>query len=107
MISVSVKVVVKIKTHILCSTTFPYNPTICEIILKNIIEQDMRIASWITKATDIRSEYVIRIAYSLQQWLRERASLLRLYVHYVSSLCFDFRYVTYHDNLTNKNVKNP
>jgi len=71
------------------------------------IIQRMRIASWITKATDIRSEYVIRIAYSLQQWLRERASLLRLYVHYVSSLCFDFRYVTYHDNLTNKNVKNP
>jgi len=61
-ISVSVKVVVKIKTHILCSTTFPYNPTICEIILKNIIEQDMRIASWITKA---RNTIVIIIRHEL------------------------------------------
>jgi hypothetical protein len=37
----------------------------------------MRFACWITKATDTHSEYVILIAFSLQQWLRERASMLR------------------------------
>jgi hypothetical protein len=37
----------------------------------------MRTALWITKATDTPSEYVILIAFPLQQWLRERASLLR------------------------------
>jgi len=36
----------------------------------------MRIASWKPKATNTHSEYVI-IAFILQQWLHERASLLR------------------------------
>ena len=38
----------------------------------------MRIACWIIKATSTLSEYVILIAFALQQWLQERASLLRL-----------------------------
>jgi hypothetical protein len=33
----------------------------------------MRITGWITKAADTRSECVILIAFSQQQWLRERA----------------------------------
>jgi hypothetical protein len=37
----------------------------------NIIRR-MRVACWITKATDIYSEYVIFIAFPRQQWLRER-----------------------------------
>jgi hypothetical protein len=37
----------------------------------------MRIACWMTKAANTHSEYVIRIAFALQQWLRERASMLR------------------------------
>jgi len=37
----------------------------------------MRIAYWIHKATNTHSEYVIRIAFPLQQWLQERASVLR------------------------------
>jgi hypothetical protein len=37
----------------------------------------MRFASWITKATDTHSEYVTLIAFPRQQWLRERASMLR------------------------------
>jgi len=37
----------------------------------------MRFAGWITKATNTRSENVILIAFPLQQWLRERASMLR------------------------------
>jgi len=40
-------------------------------------------ACWITKATDTHSEYVKKklIGFPRQQWLRERASILPLYVH--------------------------
>jgi hypothetical protein len=37
----------------------------------------MRIACWIPKATNIHSAYVILIAFPWQQWLHERASMLR------------------------------
>jgi hypothetical protein len=55
---------------------------------KNIVEPDMpqmtilrmRIARCIPKATDTHTEYVILIAFPLQQWLHERASMLR-YTH--------------------------
>jgi len=40
----------------------------------------MRIACWTPKATDTYSEYVILIAFLLQQWLRERSSML-FYTH--------------------------
>ena len=51
---------------------------------KNTVEQDrpqatirrMRIAYWIPKATNTHSEYVILIAFPLQQWLHARASML-------------------------------
>ena len=54
----------------------------------------MRFACWIAKATDTCSEYVI--AYfniPRQQWLRERASILRSYVYcmcYSSSVLVSF-----------------
>ena len=41
----------------------------------------------ITKATDTRSEFVINIAFPLQQWLRERTVILRYlscYLHGVT-----------------------
>jgi hypothetical protein len=41
----------------------------------------MRIACWITKATDTHVEYVLLIAFGRQRRLRERASALRIYVH--------------------------
>jgi len=52
---------------------------------KNIVEWGeaqmaiwrMRIACWIPKATDRHSQYVMFIAFPLQQWLRERVSMLR------------------------------
>jgi hypothetical protein len=50
----------------------------------NIIRR-MRFARWVTKATDTHSEYVILIAFPRQQWLRERALMLCLYVHLLSS----------------------
>jgi hypothetical protein len=46
----------------------------------------MRFACWITKATDTHSEYVILIAFPVQQWLRERASVLR-YTYIASLVC--------------------
>jgi hypothetical protein len=72
------KVVEKIKTHILYSIIFSENIAVCEIMWKkccrakqatddNIIRR-MRFACWITKATDTHSEYVILIAFTLQQW---------------------------------------
>ena len=42
-----------------------------------------RIGCGITKATDTHLEYVILIAFPMQQWLRERASMLR----YTSIAC--------------------
>jgi hypothetical protein len=50
-----------------------------EKMWKHIVERDRRmcIACWITKAADIPSEYVTFIAFSEQQWLHERASMLR------------------------------
>jgi hypothetical protein len=41
------------------------------------------IACWINKATNIQSEYVILIAFPLQQWLQEGALML----HYTCIAC--------------------
>jgi len=62
---------------------------------KNIVELGspqmailrMRIACWISKATNTHSVYVILSAIPLQQWLHERASVLRYtYVACLASL---------------------
>jgi hypothetical protein len=50
---------------------------------ENIIRR-MRLARRITKAIDIHSEYVIIIALSRQPQLRERVSVLHLFVHHLS-----------------------
>jgi hypothetical protein len=80
------KVVEKIKTHLLCSITFFFeNRSVYEIMWKNILKLDrpqmtiwrMRIAFWIPKSTSTHSECVILIAFPLQQWLYERALMLR------------------------------
>ena len=62
---------------------------------KNIADPDrpqmtiwrMRIACWIPKATNTHSQYVILITFPLQQWLHERASMLR-YTHTVCLFIF-------------------
>ena len=73
-------------THLYFHLFYLENRTVCEINLKKyIIEPDrsqitiwcMRIACWITKATNTHSEYAILNAFSLQQWLHERASVWR------------------------------
>jgi hypothetical protein len=108
----------KIKTHIFCSRTFfsLKNHSIYEIMCKNTVKLDrpqtiiwrMRIACWITKATDTRSVYVKLIDFTLQQWLHDRATILGLYVNDLSfynflgwrqmKICypmFNFRYLNY------------
>jgi len=45
----------------------------------------MRFACWIPKATDPHSEYVIYIAFPLQQWLYEGDSILR-HTHMTSTV---------------------
>ena len=66
------KVLEEIKTHILCSVFFFFeNRTVYEIMWRNIVEPGrpqitiwrMRIACWITKATNTHPEYVILIAF--------------------------------------------
>ena len=80
------EVVEKIKTRILCSNFFFFeNCAVYEIMWKNVVQPyrpqmtiwSMRIACWIPKATNRHSEYVILIVSPLQQWLHERASVLR------------------------------
>jgi hypothetical protein len=47
----------------------------------------MRTACWIPKATNTHSEYVILIAFPLQQWLNGRASMLRF--TYIACLVYN------------------
>jgi len=78
------KIVEKIETTVLCSVTF-FQKIVLFVRWKNIVEPDrpqmiiwcMHIACWIPKATNTYSEYVKLITFPLQQWLHERASLLR------------------------------
>jgi len=72
------------------------NCAIYEIMQKNILESDrpqmtiwrMRIACWIPKGTITHREYVIIIAFPLQQWLQGRASVLRY--AYITCLVVSF-----------------
>jgi hypothetical protein len=65
--------------------TFFLIRAVFEIMWKNILEPGrpqmtmwrMRIACWIPKAANTLTEHVILIAFSLQQWLDERVSMLR------------------------------
>ena len=73
------------------SNFFFLNRAFHEITWKNIVQTDrphvtiwhMRIASWKPNATNTHSEFAILIAFPLQQWLHERASMLR-YMNIVS-----------------------
>jgi len=92
----------KTKTHKLCSVKFsPKNLAVYKITWKNMEGPPkpqmailcMGVACWINKGTDTHSEYIILIAFPRQQCLRERPSILRLYVHYLP--CF---VLTLHNN---------
>jgi len=79
------------RLHILCSISSPppsENRAVYEIMWKDNVQQDrpqmttwrMRIACWIPKATNTHSVYVIFIAFPLQKWLHNCASISR-YTH--------------------------
>ena len=84
----------KIKTHVLCSIKFFFSKILsfmrscekksstasCRATDDNTVLR-MRIACCITKATDTHSEYIILAVLSRQQWLCERASILRLFIY--------------------------
>jgi len=62
---------------------------------KNIVEREkpqmtiwrMRIARWLHKSTNIHAEYIILIAFPLQELLHERASMLRYaYIAYLVAI---------------------
>jgi len=93
------KIVNTVKIRISLSISF--NCAVYEIMRINVVHSDrpqmaiwrVRIECWITKATDTHSEYVIVLAFPLQQWLHECSSMLHLCMHFLSclSLClFDF-----------------
>jgi hypothetical protein len=77
----------KIKHTFYSQKPFPKNHAVYEIICKNMVQPDrpqMTIyygACWINMATDTHSEYVIFINSPKQQWLGDRATMLRLYIH--------------------------
>ena len=84
------------RTHI-CSMTFcPETRAVYEIMCKNMVRADRpqmtiwrtRNSRWIPKATGTHSEYVILIAFPLQQWLYEHASILS-YTHTASPALFN------------------
>ena len=72
-------------THFMFNNFFPENRAVYEIMLKNTAQPErphmrlrrMRIACWIPKATNTRSQYVELIAFPLQPWLYKRGSMLR------------------------------
>jgi len=49
----------------------------------NIIRR-LPFGGWITKATVPHSEYVVLFILARQQWIRERASILRIYLYCLS-----------------------
>jgi hypothetical protein len=96
------KFVEKIKTHFMFNNVFVENLVLYKTKWKNTVDLDrpqmtmwcMRIACWILKATDTNSEYVILISLTLQQWLHERASMLRyMYIAYLVKTNIDITYI--------------
>jgi hypothetical protein len=86
----------KIKHTFYVQLPFPENGPIHEVMLKSTAEPDqpqmtiwcMRIACWIPKGKNTHSECEINIAFQMQQWLRERASIL-------GYTCTAFSYLRY------------
>ena len=87
------KLVEKITTHVLWPVNFFPTRKSCSLLgnvekyrrawraTGDTITGRMRFAYWITKAKDTHWEYVIYLANPRQQWLHERASMLRLYAN--------------------------
>ena len=110
------KVVEKINTHILCLITFSRKS--CRL-WNNVgkygkarqdtndnVTRCMRFICWQTMATNTHSEYVILIAFTLQQLLRQYTLMLSLYIlrlssaaFYIKVLWFTYRWLSRHSIL--------
>ena len=72
-------------THFMFNNFYSENRAFYEMMLKNTAQSDrlqmrvlcMRIARWIPKATNTRSQYVELIPFPLQAWLHKSTSMLR------------------------------
>jgi hypothetical protein len=88
-------------THFEFSNFVSENRAFYEIMWKNIVEADRpqmatwrtRFAFWIHKAANTHSEYVTTIAFPLQQWLHERASVLCY--SYIACLVFSHPFLRF------------
>ena len=74
------KVVVKIKTHILCSVTFLENYSVYEIMPKNVVEPEgpqtiwrMRVACWISKDIRLQRNSRVRVPTHTHAFTHPRA----------------------------------
>jgi len=84
------KAVEKIITHLMFSKVFTKIMPFM-ITWKNVVERGrphitiwrLHIACWIPKGTNTHTEYVVLIAFPLQQWL-EKCFNVTLYVHCLS-----------------------
>ena len=89
-----IKVEENIKIHIFFETCFRNSFCLWDNVKKNTVGQmkmwRMRIACWIPKATNTHThthtQYVILIAFPLQQWLQALPPSVTLYVHCLSCL---------------------
>ena len=86
-------------THFVFKTFFFENLAVYEIVKITVQPRRplmtiwcMRSGCWIPNATDTHSEYIILIAFLLQQWLHERASMLR---HSTWFVLLKFIYMTF------------
>jgi len=74
----------------------PPNLAVYEIMWKNVVElgrtqmtrSRIHVTYWLTDATNTHTEYVMLIAFPLQRWLGERASVLTFIRTYVVSCLF-------------------
>jgi len=84
----------------MCFTFSFFNRAVYEITWKNIVEPErphmtmwcMRISHKVAKSANTHSEYIIDIALQLQQWIDERASMLRC--TYIACLVFFFFFIS-------------
>ena len=78
-------------THFVFTNFFFFNRDLYEVMWKNVVQagrpkmkrERMRFGCWILKGTNTCSKYEVHFVFSLQQWLRERASILLSYVQHI------------------------
>ena len=71
-------------TYNIFNNPFSENRSVCEIMSGVGWWSRTGLRRWNTKATKTHSKLLILPAFALQQWLRHRASMLRLYLHFLS-----------------------